>query len=225
MKHEIIDFKSSGFGAAVGGLNYFSLDRHLVSKEARFSWLFNKCLALVGIALTAIFALFLLILNPFFNPGPVFYRQERMGAGGKAFSLWKFRTMSPSSVKARAPEAPVEAHRITPLGAILRKTRVDEIPNFINVWLGDMSVIGPRPDAFDHSVAYLGTIPGYAARFQVRPGITGLAQVRNGYADNSRAIQRKARLDRFYVERYSVLLDIYIVWMTVRVMMSGFGAK
>ena len=225
MKHEIIDFKEPGFRSGFEKIDIFQLDRKSLFWANVPRWTFDKCLALIGLALTALVATFLFILNPLVNPGPVFYRQTRMGKGGKAFSLWKFRTMSAGSVSARAPDAPVEVHRITPLGAILRKMRVDEIPNFINVLFGDMSVIGPRPDAFDHSVAYLGTVPGYAKRFQVRPGITGLAQVRNGYADCKRAIVRKARFDKFYVENQSILLDLAIVLATVRVMYSGFGAK
>ena len=225
MKHEIIDFKGSDYGAGAEAFNFYIGKKKAAYQGAGSGWCFDKSLAFAGIVLTALLAVCLFILNPLFNPGPVFYRQERMGEGGKAFSLWKFRTMTPGSIKARAHDAPLEAHRITPLGSILRRTRIDEIPNFINVWRGDMRVIGPRPDAFDHSVAYLGTVPGYATRFQVRPGITGLAQVQNGYADSKRAIQRKARLDRFYVEKQSILLDFYIVRKTARVMYSGFGAK
>ena len=182
--------------------------------------------ALIGLALTGALACLLFLLNPFFNPGPVFYRQMRMGQGGRRFMMWKFRTMTHGdNASPRAAGAPVEADRITRLGAILRRTRLDEVPNFINVWNGDMALVGPRPDIWEHSLVYSGSVRHYAQRFRVKPGITGLAQVRSGYADTTRAVERKARLDLFYVERASVALDTYIVFRTVWVMLTGFGAK
>lgn len=182
--------------------------------------------AIVGVLLTLLVAAPLMVLNPVFNPGPLFYRQARMGRGGRKFMMWKFRTMLvPELDQIRRHDAPLEVERVTILGRILRKTRIDELPNFINVWNGEMSLIGPRPDAFDHAMVYSRTVRGYANRFSVRPGITGLAQVRGGYADNMRAVERKARFDRFYVKNTSPRMDAYIALQTVRVMITGFGAK
>jgi len=120
-----------------------------------------------------------------------------MGFGGRPFVIWKFRTMVDHAEDGvcRQPHDEVEHHRITPLGRFLRSTRLDELPNLINVAKGEMSVVGPRPDAWEHAVSFLQAVPYYGSRLNVRPGITGLAQVRGGYADNPKAIQRKARFD------------------------------
>jgi lipopolysaccharide/colanic/teichoic acid biosynthesis glycosyltransferase len=167
----------------------------------------------------------LFVVNPFLNPGPVFYRQTRMGLGGKRFTMWKFRTMTPAAEAVRAFDAPVEEHRITRFGRFLRTTRIDEFPNVINILRGEMTLIGPRPDAWDHAIQGIESIPHYRDRFRVKPGITGLAQVRSGYADTRRAMHRKARFDRFYVAHSQIRLDLLIMRETVRVMCTGFGAK
>lgn len=181
------------------------------------------CLVVAPVVLAG--AVVLLAVNPFLNPGPLFFRQERMGMGGVRFQMWKFRTMLSCSGPKREHDAPLETHRITPLGRFLRRTRFDELPNFFNILRGEMTLVGPRPDAWDHAMKYIDVIPYYADRFRVRPGITGLAQVRGGYADNIRAVRRKARLDRFYVRKSRLLFDLRIIARTVLVVFSGFGAR
>lgn len=172
-----------------------------------------------------VFSLLLFVVNPIWNPGPVFFRQRRMGQGGRPFVMWKFRTMTENGEGLRGADAPLDAHRITPLGRILRRTKLDELPNVLNVFMGEMSLVGPRPDAFDHAAEYLSRVPHYDQRFVVRPGITGLAQVRGGYADNPRAVERKARYDKFYIRNASWLLDLRIISMTFGVVLSGFGQQ
>ena len=167
----------------------------------------------------------LIILNPFVNPGPLFFRQERMGQGGRPFIMWKFRTMTVSNDAARPHDAPLEHDRITVLGHLLRKTRMDELPNMINIMKGDMSLVGPRPDAIEHARAYWSEIPYYKKRFAAKPGITGLAQVRSGYADTKRAVMLKAKHDSFYIDRASLLLDLHIIWCTIGVVIRGTGAR
>ncbi len=194
-------------------------------KFVTFKYVFDKSFAFALMPIVALIGLALFVLNPFFNPGPVFYVQDRMGMGGARFRLLKFRTMTPSALEARGPLEQLEEDRITPLGHFLRRRRLDELPNLINVLKGEMSVVGPRPDAFAHAVAFIATVPRYRDRFRVRPGVTGLAQILGGYADTERTIVRKARLDRFYVRKSRVLLDIYIIWRTVLVLMTGFGAR
>ena len=181
--------------------------------------------SLAVLPIIGMIAAVLIVVNPFLNPGPVFYRQTRMGLGGRRFTMWKFRTMTPAAEAVRAFDAPVEEHRIPPLGRFLRITRIDEFPNVINILRGEMTLIGPRPDAWEHALRGIDEIPHYRDRFQVKPGITGLAQVRAGYADTRRAMQRKARLDRFYVHHLQIGLDLLIMRETVRVMCTGFGAK
>lgn len=191
-----------------------------------FKTAFDLILAIMAVPIVLVTALVLLLINPILNPGPLFFKQTRMGFRRQQFTLWKFRTMSTCpNGQERPSDAPVEEHRITPLGRVLRKFRIDELPNFFNVLRGEMSVIGPRPDAFSHAVKFDGEVPFYGERFRVLPGITGLAQVQGGYADNPRAIERKARWDHVYVTRSRTKMDLYIVAQTVRVMMTGFGAK
>lgn len=181
--------------------------------------------ALAALPMMGVMAVVLFALNPIFNPGPVFFRQERMGQGRVPFRIWKFRTMAPCTGVKRNHDDPLEEHRINRFGEVLRKTRLDELPNFINVLRGEMSLIGPRPDMVDHALTYSATIPRYNERFRVKPGITGLAQVRYGYADHERAVRRKAKNDFMYVERYTFRMDLHIIRRTIAVMATGFGAK
>jgi lipopolysaccharide/colanic/teichoic acid biosynthesis glycosyltransferase len=187
---------------------------------------FDIVVGLVGVIAMAVLAIFLvLVLNPLFNRGPVFFRQWRMGRNGVPFQIWKFRTMTMAPSRKRGADDGVEEDRITRLGRIMRKFRIDELPNFINVLAGDMSVIGPRPDMIEHAEVLKQEIPRYRNRFAVRPGITGLAQVRHGYADGIRATVRKARLDELYINRVCLMLEAYIVVQTVMVVLTGFRAR
>ena len=198
---------------------------HLSLRFITLKFLFDKAFALAAMPSIALLGIALLVLNPYFNKGPLFHVQDRMGMGGVRFRMIKFRTMRPSGTESRAAHEQLEEHRITPLGRFLRRARLDELPNLINVLRGEMSVVGPRPECFAHAIAYIGTVPYYRDRFQVRPGITGLAQICGGYADTERAIQRKARLDRFYVRKSRAMLDLYIIWRTPAIMLTGFGAR
>ena len=221
-------FTSPDFQALPGVAGHVNLPTPVADRSPQyviFKTIFDKGSAVIVLPLVALIALLLLALNPFFNPGPLFYRQNRMGLGGRRFRMWKFRTMTQNTGGVRDHDAPLEEERITPLGRFLRRSRIDELPNFINVLRGDMSVIGPRPDAWEHAIVHIGTIPRYGHRFRVRPGITGLAQIRGGYADSKRAIERKARLDLFYVRNARTGLDLYVALCTVRVIVTGFGAR
>lgn len=188
---------------------------------------FDVALALLALPFIAAITLLLVVANPVFNPGPVFFRQERLGRNRRSFHMWKFRTMRQArhAAEIRPPDAGVEEDRITPLGRILRRTRIDELPNFFNVLRGEMSVIGPRPDARCHAEAFLDTIPHYAFRYLVKPGITGLAQVEAGYAEGTAATAIKAHYDQLYVETSCARLDIWIALRTAYVVCTGMGAK
>jgi lipopolysaccharide/colanic/teichoic acid biosynthesis glycosyltransferase len=181
--------------------------------------------AILALPVVLTTAAVLAVLNPFYNPGPIFFRQKRMGRNGTSFTVVKFRTMTPADHEVRAHDAALEVDRITVLGRYLRTYRIDELPNFLNVLRGEMSVIGPRPDAYDHAAIYSAQIPLYRERYRMKPGITGLAQVRAGYADTQDAVRRKARFDNFYVKRASLRLDGYILLQTLRVVATGFGAR
>lgn len=186
---------------------------------------FDVVLSLLVLPQILALALLLLVLNPFFNPGPLFFVQDRLGQHRKPFRLIKFRTMTCTGSGGRSANDGLEHHRVTPLGRLLRASRLDELPNFFNVLKGEMSVIGPRPDARDHAEQYLTEIPHYAYRYLVKPGITGLAQIEAGYAEGMNATSRKAHFDQAYVETSCCRLDVYIACQTVVVMMFALGAK
>ncbi|MCB1358203.1 MAG: sugar transferase [Maritimibacter sp.] len=163
----------------------------------------------------AIVAFALLLLNRRYNRGPLLYRQTRMGQDLAPFTAIKFRSMQPAPAVTRAVDDPIEADRITPLGRILRKSRIDELPQVVNVLRGEMSLIGPRPDYFDHARQYVAQIPEYRLRHLVRPGISGLAQVTLGYAEGLDATRAKATADLAYIRNASFALEIRIFWLTL----------
>ncbi|WP_299936100.1 sugar transferase [uncultured Pelagimonas sp.] len=166
----------------------------------------------------------LLFLNPFLNRGPIFYVQNRMGRNCKSFKAIKFRSMTASENITRSADDPLEIDRITPLGHFLRKSRLDELPQILNVLLGDMSLIGPRPDYYDHAIEYLNTIPGYRERHIVRPGISGLAQTELGYIEGTDATKRKVKADLYYITHRSYALETWIFWRTLSVVARRAGA-
>lgn len=156
------------------------------------------------------------------SPGPVIYAQKRVGRNGKVFKLYKFRSMYIDAEARGAQWATEDDPRITPFGRFLRKSRLDEIPQFLNVLRGDMSLIGPRPERPAFHEEFCRRIDGWEQRLAVRPGITGLAQVRGGYELLPR---EKVLYDLDYIENRSLKMDWSIVWQTLRVMVSGDGAR
>jgi exopolysaccharide biosynthesis polyprenyl glycosylphosphotransferase len=157
------------------------------------------------------------------SAGPVFFRQERIGRHGRRFWLIKFRTMRPVTAE---PSAWVRdnADRITRVGRVLRKFRLDELPQFLNVLRGDMNLVGPRPHPVVNYELFTREIPYYALRAAVRPGVTGWAQVRYGYANNLEEETEKMRYDLYYVKHLSIWLDLRILIDTVGVVVSGLGS-
>lgn len=159
--------------------------------------------------------------------GPVFFRQRRMGYRGKEFEVLKLRTMSQGhNGKDRDLSITKSAdQRITKVGAFLRRTRLDELPQIYNIWRGEMSWIGPRPEAVSLSEWYESEIPFYRYRHMVRPGISGWAQVNQGHVAEIGEVDEKLQYDFYYVKNLSYWLDIIIAIRTVKVVFSGFGAK
>lgn len=164
------------------------------------------------------------------SKGPVLFVQNRIGLGGRRFRLYKFRTMHPAD--SRTSEwAGDNKHRITRVGGFLRKFRLDELPQFLNVLKGDMNLVGPRPHPASNFELFVlvsrntpecgGQIPYYSLRSMVRPGITGWAQVRYQYANNLNEEIEKLRFDLYYVKHYSFWLDIRILLETVKVVVMG----
>lgn len=165
------------------------------------------------------------VLNPLWNPGSLFFVHTRMGRDCRPFPMVKFRSMRPLHAVVRCHDDPVEADRITPLGYWLRRTRLDELPQIVNVLLGQMSLIGPRPDVWEHARVYVDVVPGYRERHAVRPGISGLAQVRMGYAEGVADTIRKTRKDRVYIKCASWLMELGIIARTLRIVVTGAGAR
>ncbi len=192
--------------------------------------LLSLVFALVGLILLAPLMLLIAMLIRMDSPGPVLFVQERSGFRGKSFKVMKFRTM----VMADEPQSEWEgdnAHRITNVGRWLRKFRLDELPQFLNVLRGDMNIVGPRPHPASN-IAMLALvarntsdsgvpIPYYALRSSVRPGITGWAQVRYRYANNLQEEIEKLHFDLYYLKHYSLFLDLRILLETVWVVVAG----
>jgi len=157
--------------------------------------------------------------------GPAFYRQERVGQNGRTFTIIKLRTMRTDAEAATGPVwAMKKDSRVTPVGAILRRTHLDELPQLWNVVRGEMSLVGPRPER-PYFVQHLReVIPGYEARLAVKPGITGLAQVRAGYDHELRDVRRKLKLDLLYIRRMCWWVDFSILARTLA-KLTGYGGK
>lgn len=156
---------------------------------------------------------------------PVLFWQRRIGQDGKPFQLVKFRTMRRDSEQAGAQFAQHGDQRVTPIGQILRKFRLDELPQFWNVLRGEMSVIGPRPEQENFVHRFNNEVHLYAVRHWVKPGITGWAQVTQGYAASTEETITKLRYDLYYIKHYSFWLDARIVSKTIWTILTGFGAR
>jgi len=159
------------------------------------------------------------------SPGSAIFVQQRIGKGNKVFKMYKFRSMKPSDNPADAPQfADQDAHRITRLGAFIRKFRIDELPQFLNVLLGDMSLIGPRPEQPGFVEKFESEVPYYSYRHIVRPGITGWAQVNQGYATDTDETREKVEHDFYYIKNLSLGLDFLVIMRTLKTVATGFGA-
>ena len=185
---------------------------------------FDVTVCLLLLPLLAAVALVLVVINPVLNRGPLLFVQKRMGRHCRAFHALKFRTMHTQKAPRRSADCPLEVDRITKLGGFLRKTRIDELPQIINVLRGEMSLIGPRPDYFEHALFFLANVPGYRERHSVRPGISGLAQTELGYVVGTDATRRKVDADLFYISNSSFTLEIWVVWRTFMVILGRSGA-
>jgi sugar transferase (PEP-CTERM system associated) len=158
------------------------------------------------------------------SKGPVIYRQRRVGVGGRCFEVYKFRSMRTDAEQQGARWASQNDPRVTRVGAVLRKYRLDELPQFINVIRGDMSFVGPRPERPEFVEELREAIPYYDERHTVRPGITGWAQVQYQYGASVDAACRKLEYDLYYLKHMSTLFDLRIIFQTFSTVLSGKGA-
>jgi putative colanic acid biosynthesis UDP-glucose lipid carrier transferase len=152
------------------------------------------------------------------SPGPAIFRQRRYGLDGKEIVVYKFRSMTVAEDGAKVTQATKNDSRVTPLGAIMRRTSIDELPQFVNVLQGRMSIVGPRPHAVSHNEMYRKLIKGYMVRHKVKPGITGWAQVNGmrGETDTLDKMQGRIDYDLDYLRNWSLRLDLYIIYKTIR---------
>jgi lipopolysaccharide/colanic/teichoic acid biosynthesis glycosyltransferase len=181
-------------------------------------------LAILTFALPVMLSLALVIRLS--SPGPSIYLQRRLTRGGKVFTMFKFRTMSQTAEeKSGAVLAQKNDTRITPFGKFLRKFRLDELPQVINVMIGDMSLIGPRPERPEIARQLSVELPDMKKRLEVNAGLTGLAQVQAGYASDIDSYKEKLKWDITYVENRSLLLDLKIAIRTIKVVLTGDGAR
>jgi len=158
--------------------------------------------------------------------GPVLYRQERVGQDGKIFSILKFRSMRLDAERNGTPQwASAKDDRVTRIGAIIRRFRIDELPQLLNVFKGEMSLVGPRPERPYFVEKLTAKIPFYALRHTVKPGLTGWAQVRYQYGASMEDALEKLQYDLYYVKNHSLVLDISVLFQTVGVVVSGRGAR
>ena len=183
-------------------------------------------ISLVGLALLSPLMVIIALLIRLDSAGPIFYRQERIGKDDHGFQILKFRSMRVDAEQEDEPRwAQLEDPRVTRVGAILRRMRLDELPQLLNVLKGEMSLVGPRPERPTFVTAFGRQIPFYGVRHSVRPGITGWAQINYEYAASLEDAKRKLEYDLFYVKNRSVFLNLAILLQTIRIILWQQGAR
>lgn len=208
--------------------------KHSITQVDRFSMLNLNASPMVGmnrlikaIEDRALAALILILISPVFilialavkctSKGSIFFKQLRHGWDGRIIKVYKFRTMYVhQEEKGQITQASLNDHRITPLGRFLRRTSVDELPQFINVLQGRMSIVGPRPHALEHNEYYKDSINAYMQRHRVKPGITGWAQI-NGWRGETETLEKmrkRVEFDLYYIENWSLFFDLRIIFLT-----------
>jgi exopolysaccharide biosynthesis polyprenyl glycosylphosphotransferase len=211
----------------VGDQWYVALQSEHILSTLYLAW--KKVLDLVcGVFGLLVLGLVLPVIAPLIyldSPGPIFYSQERVGFRGKAFRIYKFRTMRPDAEReGRAIWAAASDERVTRVGRFLRATHIDELPQLFNILRGDMSLIGPRPERAEFISELEKTIPFYGYRLAVKPGLTGWAQVKYRYGRTGNDALIKLQYDLYYVKRQSFMLDLFIILKTVAEVLSLRGA-
>jgi putative colanic acid biosysnthesis UDP-glucose lipid carrier transferase len=184
-----------------------------------FKTLFDMSFALVALVLLAPLMITIAIAIKLTSPGPVLFKQPRLGLNGKKFSVYKFRSMKVHQEHGTVTQATKDDPRITPIGQFLRRTSLDELPQFLNVLKGEMSVVGPRPHALQHNEMYKDLLELYMLRHRVKPGITGWAQIHGyrGETDTVDKMAKRVQFDLHYIQNWSLWMDVkIIVWTAFR---------
>ncbi|MCY8232286.1 sugar transferase [Priestia endophytica] len=212
------EFEKGSLGKPnISNINVPSVHRYLIFKS-----FFDFILALIGIVITfPVLVLFCLLIK-LESKGPAFYTQERVGIRGSKFYVIKLRSMHTNAEAKGAQWASKDDPRVTKIGEFIRKTRIDELPQLINVLKGDMSIIGPRPERPFFTEQFENEIPGFINRLAVKPGLTGWAQVNGGYDITPK---QKLEHDLFYINNLSLKIDLKIFLKTILVVFTGDGAR
>ncbi len=186
--------------------------------------LFNSVAALLGLLLSSPIGLIAAIAIKLDSPGPIFYMQERVGKNGRSFKIIKFRSMrQDAEIAGTAQWAVARDPRITRVGSFMRRTRIDEIPQFLNILRGEMSFVGPRAERPQFVEQLTEQIPFYSQRHLVEPGLTGWAQVNYGYGASVADAIQKLQYDLYYIKNVSLLFDIWIMFKTIKIVLFGYG--
>jgi lipopolysaccharide/colanic/teichoic acid biosynthesis glycosyltransferase len=179
--------------------------------------------SLISLLILSPVILLLISLIRISGKGPVIYTQDRIGKNGKPFVIYKFRSMIFEAENGSPMLSGLKEGRVTKLGRFMRKYRIDEIPNFINVLKGDMSLVGPRPERKFFIDLIVNKVPGYTAIQSVKPGITSWGQVKYGYASSVEEMAERFEYDRYYLEHRSLLFDFKIILLTIGTILRGKG--
>jgi lipopolysaccharide/colanic/teichoic acid biosynthesis glycosyltransferase len=213
---ELAHLSENSFGSLLPARGYFHL-------KSLGDFLFAVVLLPLALPVMAMAALAIRAEGP----GPILFRQARIGYAGTRITVYKFRTMHPVSIddERRAAMTGKDDDRITRVGALLRRARIDELPQIFNILQWQMSWIGPRPEAEVLSIWYTSELPFYRYRHVVKPGISGWAQVNQGHVAEVEEVHRKLQYDFYYIKYFSPWLDLLILFRTMKTMLSGFGAR
>jgi exopolysaccharide biosynthesis polyprenyl glycosylphosphotransferase len=205
----------------IGNVPFIDLaDKPIANWDYVRKWVFDKAMALIAVILLAPVMALIALAIKLDSKGPVLFRQKRQGFNNELIEVLKFRSMYVDRSDADAVKLVTkDDDRVTRVGRLLRKTSLDELPQFFNVLKGDLSLVGPRPHALKAKAEdrlYHDVVDGYFARHRVKPGVTGWAQVNGwrGETDTEEKIQRRVEHDLYYIENWSVTLDLYILLMT-----------
>ena len=239
----LLECKTSGIRVQEGSSYYEQLTGKIMVEGLRKSWLIfsdgfvvsrgvlftKRLLDIVAASIGLVLGLPLMVLVALAvrldSPGPILFRQERVGRGHKLFTLAKFRSMRTDAEKDGAQWATEDDPRVTRVGKFIRTTRLDELPQLWNVLVGDMSLVGPRPEREMFVRQLLDTSPFYGQRLVVRPGLTGWAQIKAPYASSFEESVEKLKYDLYYIKNMSLFLDISILLSTARIVLLGRGAR
>jgi putative colanic acid biosysnthesis UDP-glucose lipid carrier transferase len=216
----------------IGSMSVFTI---IDAPGTGFDSVIKRIFDILGSAIGLILLLPLLILVSIWikidSKGPVFFMQNRWGNGAQPFQIYKFRSMSQATSSASSDgEAVVQTTqndmRVTKVGAFIRRTSIDELPQLINILKGDMSIVGPRPHAVGHNKEYRGLVKGYMLRHKVKPGLTGWAQIHGfrGETDTIDKMEKRVEFDLEYLRNWTPMLDVYVILRTVKLVITGKNA-